>query len=235
MSLLCTSERLRIVVVGANDGKHNDPIYATVREFIGQRTQMILIEPQKRLHGYISEHYAFHDDVHILECAIGEGEADTLELHAVRPEYWARAQPEYAKNRNWPEYRAPTGITSTDRSKVLAWVTKHVKGLGDAEVAVESFEVPSRSLSAALSEAGLDASLDVLQIDAEGFDDVIIYNSDLVRTRPQIVYFESKTLSSDRFDQLNAYLEKIGYITFGVGGDTLAYRLNISKHPDSKF
>ena len=221
MGLLCASQHLRIVVVGANDGKHNDPIYTVVRDFISAHTQMILIEPQTRLHGYIAEHYAFHNDVHILGCAIGGGEeAGTLELHALRPEYWSRAQPDYAKD--WPVYRAPTGITSTDRNNVVTWANKHVKRLKDPDAAVESFEVPCRSLLSALFEVGLDTSIDVLQVDAEGFDDIVIYNSDIAQTRPRIVYFEGKTLTAERLAKLKVYLADHGYISLPIGGDVLA-------------
>ena len=52
----------------------------------------------------------------------------------------------------------------------------------------------------------LDA--DFLQIDAEGFDDEIIYNSS-IKDLFKIINFESKLLSDEKFSKLENFLKKI--------------------------
>ena len=52
----------------------------------------------------------------------------------------------------------------------------------------------------------LDA--DFLQIDAEGFDDEIIYNSSIKEFNFKVINFESKLLSDEKFSKLENFLKK---------------------------
>lgn len=51
--------RLNIVVVGANDGRVNDPIYDFAMK-IPDRTNILLIEPNKLLLPYLQNNYSSH-------------------------------------------------------------------------------------------------------------------------------------------------------------------------------
>jgi len=117
------SENLNIVVVGANDGKNNDPLYdylATTK----RKNTVVLIEPQQQLIPYLQENYRFHPSAHIVNAAIGqEGE---MTLYGVKQEYWGRLVVPYAKERGWPDYRAPTGVASGNKAHVANWLKKHL-------------------------------------------------------------------------------------------------------------
>ena len=65
-------------------------------------------------------------------------------------------------------------------------------------------------------------SIDVLQIDTEGYDDIVVYNSNLSETRPKLIYFESQHMSPEKQMALNHYLLKHRYRIYKVGGDSLA-------------
>lgn len=218
LTILSQKNDITIVVIGANDGRINDPVYSLVSEKISDRTRMILIEPQSDLLPYLRENYEFHPRCHIANCAVGP--KSTLELYVIKKEFWKRAQPPYASG--WPVYRAPTGVTSSRKSMVLDWARKHISGLKDPEMAVEKITVDSLSLPELLEREGTPGKIDVLQVDAEGDDDNVIYNCCLEQTQPALIYFESSGLSEDRNKALTEYLGTLGYVTCPQGNDTLA-------------
>ena len=75
-----------------------------------------------------------------------------------------------------------------------------------------------------LSANGIPAEVDVLQVDAEGEDDTVIYSSNVETLRPSIIYFERKCLSAERYAKLAAYLGGLGYSLSHVRHDSLAIR-----------
>lgn len=230
LTLLANRSKIRVVVVGANDGKLNDPLFDLIQRIGPRRSQVILVEPQVHLHSYINDNFSFHDDVHVVAGAIGP--RGLLQLHAVRPEYWCLSQPDYAVG--WPEYRAPTGVTSTNRAQVVGWFKKWAKGSVDPEAAVETIDVPSRTLSEALDEFGLGPEVDVLQVDAEGFDDVVLFHADLGRTCPTVIRFEASHLSHERLSRLVSYLGSAGYSASVSGADIIAIRTTQAVRDSSK-
>ena len=104
-----------ICIVGANDGKFGDPIFPLIESHLAKETDVLLFEPQPSLIPVLSGNYAFHPAHHIINAAVGPD--SELVLHAVRQEAWSSLSPGYA--RNWPVYRAPTGITSSERQRVV--------------------------------------------------------------------------------------------------------------------
>lgn len=217
LGLSAAREVLNVVVVGANDGRINDPIYDLIRTKLVDRVNVLLIEPQPSLIPKIRENYAFLPEARIVNSAVGE--EGYLDLHVVREEYWGKLDPPYA--REWPSYRAPTGVTSANREHVVSWVRQHLQD-GDPEAAVAKVSVPCASLSRILVEARFPSQIDILQIDVEGHEEVVIKSSDLAETRPAVIYFESKHLLSEQEAQVRQLLSSSGYITHSTGADILA-------------
>lgn len=211
---------LHIVIVGANDGRINDPAYELLTGDLIASTRVTLFEPQVDVLPFLHENYAAHPQVRILNQIIGpEG---TLELHSISPEIWSDVQPRYA--RGWPLYRAPTGVTSTDRDHVRDWANAQLKGRTWREDFIRSTEVPSSGLETALVANGLDTSVDVIQVDAEGQDDAVLKACDLERLKPGIIYFEAMHLPARRYDALKGFLSSLGYLVERVGGDAMCVR-----------
>jgi hypothetical protein len=218
-SAMAKGGSLRIVVVGANDGRINDPIYSFVEKF-KDYTEVILIEPQEPLLPYLRANYRFHPRVKFIDRAIGP--PGSLTLYCIAESVWPKLCVPYA--RDWPAYRAPTGVTSGDRSHVERWLRKYgPKGVSVdamiAKVTVESAPLPQVLES---SEAG--GAVDVLQVDAEGMDDVVIYNCGIDQINPCIIHFEGENLSSKRLTDLISFLENRGYILGFSGRDVIAVR-----------
>lgn len=217
-TILACRERVRIVQIGANDGSINDPIYKFV-QFAKDRTDILLVEPQEDLIPYLRQNYMFHPNATIIQAAVGP--PGTLELYAVEQAYWPALKPiGYAQG--WPEYRAPTGVTSAERAHVHKWLEEHLKTPGDADKAIRSFHVPCMDIAGLLSEAEFKTEIDVIQIDAEGFDDTVIYNANLDILRPAVINFEVAHLSKDRLIALAKHLHEHGYQMNCDGMDALA-------------
>jgi FkbM family methyltransferase len=217
-SLISKRGTISVVIIGANDGKINDPFYAIARKF-PKRTSVILVEPQQSLHPFLRQNYAFHPRHKVVSGAVGS-EA-TLTLFAVKPHYWAAIRPAYATG--WPEYRAATGVTSSDRDQVAQWVARFGDGLSPDD-AIEQLSVKCWTLPALLKEAGARPEVDVIQIDAEGTDDFVLYSCAIEETQPSVILMETKTIPPDRKHRLDKYLQQQGFRLRARGGDTLAVR-----------
>ena len=205
---------LNVVVVGANDGKTNDPMYPFARKHAAA-TRILLIEPNQPLLPFLRDHYSFHPSHRVANCAIGE--EGVLTLHAVKPEAWERFQPGYAKG--WPPYRAATGLTSAHR----AHLEKALRGEGlDPDQAIEVLSVHAKQLQTLLREEGWSTPIDVLQVDAEGYDDVVLANANLEQTAPLLICFESHSLSREKMAALRLLLGDHGYRLYPAGGNTMA-------------
>lgn len=216
-SAIAKGGSLRIVVVGANDGRINDPIYAFARSFT-ESTELFLIEPQKSLLPYLRANYDFHPRTRVVDRAIGPSGWTTL--YSVKESVWSQLRIPYA--REWPAYRAPTGVTSGDPRHVRQWLQKYgPKGVGVDSMITEQV-VECGPLPEVLRSCEPVDTIDVLQVDAEGMDDIVIYNSGIEELKPCIIYFEAANLPEDRLSKLINFLQQIGYTLGRCGRDILA-------------
>lgn len=218
--LAATKPVVSIVIVGANDGRVNDPVYAFCQSRSAQ-TRVVAVEPQADVVPFLRENYSFHPAFTALHGAVGAG--GSLTLYAVRSEAWPLLVVPYA--RDWPVYRAATGVTSANRDHVRRWLAKHAgPKLVDLDEAIKPLVIQCTDLRTLLSANGIPAEVDVLQVDAEGEDDTVIYSSNVETLRPSIIYFERKCLSAERYAKLAAYLGGLGYSLSHVRHDSLAIR-----------
>ena len=216
---------MRIVVVGANDGRINDPIYSFARKF-SDSTELFLIEPQESLLPHLRENYAFHPRANF--CSLAIGEPGSITLHSVREEIWPQLHVGYASG--WPAYRAPTGVTSGNRDHVRRWLRKYgPKGM-DVDSMIATRVVDSARLPDVLRNYGAPSEIDVLQIDTEGMDDIVIFNSGIDELKPTILYFEADKLSNERLQGLTEYLKNLGYVLGQAGRDILAVKTNLARN-----
>ena len=223
--LMGMSETINIVQVGANDGSINDPLYAFVSKY-PDRSRIILVEPQEDLISHLEENYRFHSAKYIFNGAIGPD--PELTLNRIRKGSWQDFDVPYAKG--WPEYRAPTGVTSANYEHVAAWVSNFYKGNLDVKDIVETVRVESVTMEELLKRSTLFTNVDVLQIDAEGFDDQVIYSSNIEELRPSIINFELANLNEQRANALKNFLGSLGYTVSPHGIDGLAIRTLHNEH-----
>ena len=219
LGLLSVNPSAHIVIVGANDGKINDPSYALLNAHATDDTSITLIEPQKSLIPLIEKNFADHAGAKAINCAIGS--TSEIFLYSIAEEIWPYTQPNYAAS--WPIYRAPTGITSTNRESVLEWGRWAIRDkTWDDSFVVES-KVPAQDLLDTLRANNRNTSVDMLQVDAEGFDDVVLSCCNLEETKPKLIRFEAKHIPVRRIKKLSRNLESLGYFCLDDGDDIMCF------------
>ena len=222
LGALAVDGRLNVVQVGANDGSHSDPIYRFLMGYKGSTTAL-LIEPQPEIISYLEDAYADHPAASTYNGAIGAGER--LVLYRIRPDLWESFRVSYLKGA--PAYRAPSGLTSGNKAHVLAAASRHLAGKVPAEEAVEELHVPCTELRPLLIQRSFPLQLHLLQVDAEGADDEVLYACNINELRPAIINFESKHLSGQRMAKLQAFLSGLGYTLYQWNKtDTVALRFS---------
>jgi FkbM family methyltransferase len=189
-------EETTILQVGACDGTNSDPVHDHVIK--GSRCA-ILIEPNPFAFARLQKTYAGIPNVTLIQAAIGErdGEAD---LHRVKKT--AKMDSEV----DWTLQFASFSRT-------------HVVRHGVKPDEIERITVPCRSLSSLVAELGL-TKIDLLQIDAEGFDATVVRMALRLPMRPDCINFEHAHLRrEDRqplFDLLKAYGYLLGYDSWNI-------------------
>ncbi|HZS60998.1 MAG TPA: FkbM family methyltransferase [Gemmatimonadaceae bacterium] len=189
--------------IGAFDGIAGDPIYALIDR---HALRGILVEPQRRAFDQLKTNYARFDTsrfVFINAAVAAENGSKTL--YRVAP---ADGDPEWLPQ-----------LASFDRQVIAS----HAHLIPNLESRIAADQVRCVTVSTLLEEAGVER-IDLLQIDAEGYDAEILRLFDVPRRRPAIVRFEHKHLSRADHDSAVESLLALRYQVAIGDGDTLAYR-----------
>lgn len=187
--------------IGAFDGVEGDPLYP----LIGRHgLHGILVEPQKNAFARLQANYAKFSGFHLINAAIaahdGESTLYQIKTDAVGPAWLHQ-------------------IASFDREVVL----RHAHMVPNLESMIETEKVRCITFATLFDEIGLQR-VDMLQVDAEGFDAQILRLFDVAKRTPAIVRFEHKHLSAADHAGTLAMLVREGYRFTICGSDTLAYR-----------
>lgn len=211
ISALGAMRGLTFVQVGANDGKSGDPIF---KHILTYGESALLIEPQPWLAEPIRLAYKkYRGKLFVESIAIGT-EAGTLGIHVLKEEHWD----EYLQRVG----RHPNQIASPVRSQILKRVARRLDlSMEQAEAYVGVLNVEVKPLSRLLPEYGL-ATVDVLQIDCEGWDYNVIKS--FGDYRPAIINFDSSNLTSEDWRDFVEWSKEAGYGFIQTATDTLAMR-----------
>lgn len=207
-----------VVIVGANDGKFNDPIYQVLADY-RDRTRVLAIEPQRALIPILEHNFAWHPRFAAHCAAVGDG--GTMTLYSVAPDYWDDLVVPYAVG--WPRHRAPSGIASGDRARVISWIERFLPDPAKHDAALDEQQIVAEALPAIIERAGFAGRTDILQVDVEGFDDVVLLNSDLPKLRPKLIRFEHKHLDAERRARIFRLLKDLRYETIVSDQDCVAH------------
>ena len=221
MQGVISSEKVvNVVQVGANDGAHGDPIHNLLMDNI-ESTKALLIEPQPDIIQYLKSSYVKHPNISIFNGAISK--ADHLSLYRIKPEFWDSFHAPYLEDA--PNYRAPSGLASANIQHVINAAREYLDDMHNAENAVEEIRVPSKCLPDLLSEMNFPIKIHLLQVDAEGADDQVIYACNINELQPMVINYEYKHLDSDRKEKLEKFLIRNGYKLYNWNAsDTLAIK-----------
>jgi FkbM family methyltransferase len=189
--------------VGAFDGISTDPLYPLIDK---HALKGILVEPQREFFDRLKANYARFEESRFLFVNAAIAETDTT-----RPFYRVTSR---ADGPEWLH-----GIASLDRAVLM----RHRSAIPELDSLVESENVRCVTFSSLFRECRIK-HVDLLQIDAEGFDGVILRLFDIPNRRPAIVRFEHKHLSTWDYKSCLSLLIHQGYkVAISRTGDTLAY------------
>ena len=217
---------LNIIQVGANDGKYNDPIYDFVKAN-KNTTNIILIEPLETLIPYLEDNYEYHPSVEILNKAVGDGGGtSSIRLYRIKKEYWDDINAGYGNS--WPDYRVPTGVTTSNKNRLIQWVSENVESDSEPEHIIDGFNIGTIVPSEIVDKSDILDSVHLLQVDTEGMDDEIVYSFLESNIRPNIINIEKEHLSKAKQEEYDAKLPKYGYNVYDyTSSEKLALRYEI--------
>lgn len=196
--------------IGAYDGITNDPISVFVRQ---HKWRGVLIEPQKEVFEELKENYREHPQLVFLNVAIADkdGKKDFYRVRNTTHQlpFWYRQ------------------IASLSLNTVL----KHRNGIPDYGIIdrianiddlIEVERVNCITFDTLLNILEIDR-IDLLQIDAEGYDFEILKTIDFERVKPKIIHYEHMHLNKEQDDECVRYLINQGYLIAREFENTVAY------------
>jgi FkbM family methyltransferase len=190
---------LFVVQIGAFDGQTGDPIHRWIKRY---GWGGVLVEPQARYFEMLRATYAGCPRVELRNVALADRGGRRMLYHV----------PEDA-----PGVPAWVGqLASFDRATIVA----HRHLVPNIDDLIEATAVECVTFEELLD--GVER-VDLLQIDAEGYDAELVRMFDFERWRPSIVNFESAHLSHDDHDAAMRRLVAHGYGLSQTGFDTIAY------------
>jgi len=186
---LSRRRELVVLVVGAFDGVTNDPTSA----FIAQHgCRAIFVEPQPAAFARLQECLGTRQNVTLLNVAIDQSSG-------TRTMY--RVPPGVAGLPLWAEQ-----LASFDKAHLL----KHEHQAPGLSQHIIAEEVATLTFDALLSKCDLQ-SLDVLQIDAEGFDAQLLAWFPFKRLKPALLHYEVAHMQASDHAEVSAQLHSLGY------------------------
>lgn len=196
-----THSDLCFLQVGAFDGVSNDVLHPLVRKY-GLRG--FLVEPQQDAFAKLKANYSDDPRLVFVNAAIGATDG-AVPLYRIRPE---------AKGPEWLHQ-----IASFDKNVIM----KHADQVPGLEAFLQVENVPCMSFSSLYKKFGIER-VDLLQIDAEGYDAELLRLFDVPSRLPAIIRFEHKHLRLRDYERCLEALISDGYqVTVTGSEDTLAY------------
>lgn len=198
-----TLPRATFVQIGAGDGVSGDPIHVLV---LRNSWTGMLVEPVPYLFEQLVRNYAGHSGLRFENCAVAESSGTV-------PFWYLRESDE----NGLPPWYNQLG---TFKLEILL---KHESDVPNLRGLLEKTNVDCKSLRELISGSDSTA-LDLLLIDAEGYDDAIVKQVDGNAVAPHLVVFERKHLNLCQFNACFDHLTSLGYEIFECHHDALAVR-----------
>jgi len=208
--LLVQKSPLQFVQIGAFDGSANDVLAPFVRRGL---LRGVMVEPEPGAFAKLQVARGDRPGLTLAPVAVAK-ETGTVQMYRVKRECWHL-------------HEAAPQLTSLDPGNIRKWMRGCVPNPDDV---MESFDVRALSFEDLLAEYGV-TTLDVLQIDTEGFDAEIIRMIPFGRVRPTIINFEVLNLSRPDIESVYGLLMDRGYRLHENPMDCVAYDAGFTRIP----
>jgi FkbM family methyltransferase len=207
--ILSVKKKIKIIQVGANDGILGDPLYRIIKRY-NSDIQYLGIEPDEIAFQKLTSNYSKLQNIFLINKLIGDGSLVDF----------------YSFNKNFKRFvKDPSGLNSILKESMIRQL--HRRGLKNFDKWVNVKKHKSYTLKQALQNFPFMMTADILQVDAEGFDDEIIYNSSIDEFNFKIINFEYKLLNNEKLVKLENYLKERKYEIFKWSkSDALAIKFN---------
>jgi FkbM family methyltransferase len=207
--------KIKIIQIGANDGVHGDPLYEYIIKF-NNRVELLCIEPQLIAFNSLKKNYENVDNIYFSMSYIGDGQKKLF----------------YSLNDNFRKIRGNEnkkfdGVSSIEKTNLTNRLKK--SGLKNIDNYINSETVQTFRLEDLLKKdpiyEKIFCEIDFLQVDAEGYDDEIIYNSGIEKLNFNYINYEFKNLTDFKLNKLHDFLKNNNYkILRWNKSDEIAYR-----------
>jgi FkbM family methyltransferase len=195
------------IQVGASDGLRWDPI----RKFIiRDKWKGVLVEPIKPVYELLRSNYSYlkHYDLQFENCAISPSEGSI--------KFWSYSE-HFLKPLNIEDRLYYLRKSSLDK----VHVENSLSNITNCQDFIKCYETVSLPLQRIIEKHFLDKDIDLIFIDAEGFDDQVIRTIDFDKCTPNVIIYENHNLGENNRNIEN-YLSRKGYSITKVSGDTIA-------------
>ena len=197
-SFINNEERINIVQIGANDGVHGDPLHEFIKKY-HKKINLIAIEPQIKAYEELKENYKGFKNIYFFNGCIGDGKDRFF----------------YSLNDNFKKLVGKKdikidGVSSFEKQNLIRRLETYK--IKNYEKYLKQEKIKSHLLTKVIIDLDFDPTkIHLLQIDAEGYDDQVIYNSEIQKNHFRFINYEFKNLSEERITNLHDYLHKSGY------------------------
>jgi FkbM family methyltransferase len=192
--MLDVGQSLTFIQVGAFDGVTGDPLHPYIDRY---KWRGVLLEPQPGPAAQLRKLYSGNERIVVLEAAV-DSERRTRRLFTVESD----VAPDWAG-----------GMGSFDREQI----TKHAPLVPGLHEMIRERSVDCITFADILEHLSGEAA-DILQIDAEGADELILSLFPFERVKPAIVHWEIKNLTKLQRELCLERLSDFGY-RFAPSGD----------------
>jgi len=192
-----------VIQIGANDGITNDPIHKFIKR---DNWKGVLLEPQKDVFDtYLKKIYAKNKGIVCLNAALGETDSfNTLYKIGFSNARWATGLASFNKDVLIKAFTEGSVKINTDKEGISIPENEDER--------IVSEKVQMICFRTIIEKYNIQ-SVDLLQIDTEGFDFEVIKMFDFTRIRPKMIVFEETHIPPATLIKCYDFLHDRGYKT----------------------
>lgn len=206
------SKSIYAIQVGANDGLNHDPIHKFIKR---DHWQGLLLEPQTYVYRNKLFPLYLKDSGVMMENVALSSEIGLMEMYRLS-----------FTNDRWATGLATFDKKTLDKKVVRGDIDTLAKKNGvklpaSKEDYIESFKVETKSFDFLMEKYNI-SKVDVLQIDAEGYDFEIVKMFDLAKNKANVVVFEHSHIGKEEYGKVLDYFSTNNYEVKSYNADTIA-------------
>jgi len=203
--------QVNFIQIGASDGLRWDPFR---RFIIDNKWSGVFVEPLPNVFDILVSNYAYvkNQNLRFVNAAISIDDSEYIDI-------WSYSE-DFCNSLPLEERLCYLRKSSLDKRHVEL----SLAGLEEIASIIKCYRVECISINSLIKEYTADNQVDLILIDAEGFDDKIVETIDFELTQPKAILFESHNLG-ERKERIRSFLEGNSYAVTDIGGDTVAQRV----------